>query len=381
MHQLGIALVAASLVIVGCQATPVVQPALVAEPRHADAAPPAIGAPASSAASPSPASESKPVLLDSHQILRRISSRSATSCKGKNATVDAAPHTTRNLARTLPPMLPVLEFVLSEVESRGLVAEFALVPLLESGYRPDPGNRGAHRGLWQFSASTARAAGLRVDGQSDERLAPVLATRAALDYLRELHREFGDWRLAVLAYNAGDHRIRKSLARAERTRDDLPVGVPRHSLRYLRRIEALACLIYHEGARIVPQRLAVTPLRAIALPLHHRSIGVLAPNVIDRSSLVALNPLLALGNDAHRSQAELLLPVDSARRLAEHPLHRGSGMPAAVIQIPRQHTVVAGDNLWSIARRYHLRLDELLGWNRLDARAILSIGRVLRLEP
>ncbi len=103
----------------------------------------------------------------------------------------------------------------------GLPPQLAAIPLVESGYanlaaNPDPSFPGA--GLWQFIPETARSYGLTVDGSTDERLDLARSTDAAARLLVDLHAEFGDWGLALAAYNQGSRAVAGAVA-AEGTRD------------------------------------------------------------------------------------------------------------------------------------------------------------------
>lgn len=111
-------------------------------------------------------------------------------------------------------------FIGAELAGHGLPLELSAIPLVESGYRNLPSDsQAAHgAGLWMFVAPTAKRFGLVVDAERDERLDVSAATGAAMRYFSELHRHFGDWNLAILAYNAGTARVEEGI-RATGTRD------------------------------------------------------------------------------------------------------------------------------------------------------------------
>jgi membrane-bound lytic murein transglycosylase D len=142
--------------------------------------------------------------------------------------------------------------VRQKLRSRGMPEQLLYLAMIESGFSASATSPVAAAGLWQFLGATARHYGLSVDGWVDERRDPVRATDAALDYLEELHEEFGSWYLAAAAYNAGPQRVATALRRLgsqDMTGEDAETlywriieDLPRETREYVPKILAAALL-------------------------------------------------------------------------------------------------------------------------------------------
>src|SRR5262249_33891292 len=105
-----------------------------------------------------------------------------------------------------------LYHIVTELESRGMPLEIALLPIVESAFEFYAYSRASASGLWQFISDIGSRFGLKQDWWYDGRRDVVESTRAALDYLQSLHDEFnGDWLLAIAAYNCGEAGIERAV--------------------------------------------------------------------------------------------------------------------------------------------------------------------------
>jgi len=115
------------------------------------------------------------------------------------------------LARTFQRARLYLYHVVTEVEARGMPMEFALLPIVESAYQPFAYSPSRAAGLWQFIPSTGKRFGLKQDWWFDGRRDVIDSTQAALDYFQALHDQFGDWLLAIAAYNVGEVTVQRAV--------------------------------------------------------------------------------------------------------------------------------------------------------------------------
>jgi soluble lytic murein transglycosylase-like protein len=126
---------------------------------------------------------------------------------------------------------PIIDPILKQ---EGVPTELTAVALVESGGQPFALSPKGARGVWQFMPETARRYGLIVTAARDDRTDAGKSTRAAARYLRDLYRQFGDWRLAFAAYNAGEQRIGQALLRAGKASfENIERGLPQETRDYV----------------------------------------------------------------------------------------------------------------------------------------------------
>ena len=137
--------------------------------------------------------------------------------------------------------------IIQALEAAGLPLELSWLPLIESGFKVRALSRARALGLWQFIPSTGYKFGLKRDKFIDERLDPIKSTKAAIEYLKELHQIFGDWSTVLAAYNCGEGKvlrvIRKQNVNYLDNFWDLYERLPRETARYVPRFLATLHII------------------------------------------------------------------------------------------------------------------------------------------
>lgn len=139
-----------------------------------------------------------------------------------------------------------LFYIVEEVERRGLPMELALLPFIESAFNPQALSSAKASGIWQFMPATGRHFELTQNLFRDDRRDVTASTRAALDYLQRLHGMFGDWHLALAAYNWGEGNVSRAIARnraAGRPTDYRSLRMPRETRDYVPKLQAIENII------------------------------------------------------------------------------------------------------------------------------------------
>jgi hypothetical protein len=131
-----------------------------------------------------------------------------------------------------------LNVVSGEIDRMAMPPDLIYLPIAESYLNPRAVSRANAGGLWQFIKETGKREGLFINDCIDERYSVQRSTRSALGYLSRLHNEFGDWLVAMAAYNTGEARVREAIQN-QNTRDFFEMFLPEETERYVYRIAAL----------------------------------------------------------------------------------------------------------------------------------------------
>jgi len=260
------------------------------------------------------------------------------------------------------------------LRKQGLPRDLIYLAQAESGFQPQAVSRSGARGLWQFMPLRAREYGLTINRQFDERMDPVRSTLAAVKHLRDLYALFGDWYLAMAAYNAGPLSIARAIERTGYadfwTLTEMN-ALPRETRNYVPIILALA-LVGKDPALYGIQVHRDPPVRVDRFQTEHPLDLRLAADVIGASveDLRALNPEL-LGVVAPSDPGFVLnLPPRTAARL-----HDGlNAIPPDKWVGWRLHSVQQGETLSSLARQFHAKVALLAQANDMEKGGALVPG-------
>lgn len=269
--------------------------------------------------------------------------------------------------------LPLIRSYLSQMQ---LPQDLAYLPLVESAFHTHARSRAKATGLWQFMAGTARLYQLRCDGLVDERLDPQRATQAALAHLADLYAAFGDWELALAAYNSGAGRVDKALRRAKGSTDfwSLRKFLPKETRNYVPAFWAALIVVKQPQRFGLPTFPEQTWCREMVPVEGALDLEVLAERgQWDLQTLRELNPALVRG----------ITPPAGVYQVAV-PCGQGEQARTVIASIPPSerikrlfHTVRPGDTLAAIARRYQVPVDTIMAANGIKNPRTLRIGREL----
>lgn len=302
----------------------------------------------------------------------------------------------RNVLALSQYYFPIIE---QELLAAGLPIELRYLPIIESNLSIRATSRMGAVGLWQFMPATGKNLGLEINSLVDERCDVVKSTRAACRFLAYLYKVYGDWGLAIAAYNCGPGNVNRALARAGascRTYWDIYDFLPRETRGYVPKyIAAAYAYTYHREHNVEPRpRPEVVATDTVMI---HRvtHLGQVASTLnIPLETLRELNPQYKMDIVPATTKAYALrLPmrytsefVEAEQEIyAKDTIYLKEYLNPANLEKKRAegvgyiYTVRSGDNLGVIAKRNRCSVKEIMKWNKLSS-TIIRPGQKLRIE-
>jgi membrane-bound lytic murein transglycosylase D len=295
---------------------------------------------------------------------------------------------TRMIQRRMDLYFPLFEKKLKEYN---LPDELKYLSVIESGLNPRATSRARAVGLWQFMSGTGRYMGLSNDWYIDERMDPEKSTDAACRYLKQLYSIFGDWQLALAAYNSGPGTVRYAIRKSGYKKNfwDVYARLPRETKSYVPQFIAIIYAMNHteEHNLVEWAREVVPPYDTLHVKqfLHFETFANLTGTCLE--DMQRLNPSVmrsALPDNGKKyiinvptwAKNSLALNrqviLDSASKIGKKELETlakniTGGTYGREVQIYR---IRSGDVLGSISERFGVRVDDIKKWNSLSGNTI-----------
>ena len=270
-----------------------------------------------------------------------------------------------------------LYHIVEELERRHMPTELALLPFIESAFNPQAVSSARASGMWQFMPRTGKDFDLKQNAFRDDRRDVLASTRAALDYLQKLYAMFGDWHLALAAYNWGEGNVSKSMLRNQR--QGAPVAytdlrMPAETRLYVPKLQAMKNVVAN------PQALGVN---LPSIPNHPYFEAVRLPRDMDVALIaklaeVPVEDFKALNPSAHRpvllaaGTPRILLPWDNAE-IFQRNMDKHAGRLASWTAWVAPKTMKVSE----AAQRVGMAEDELRSINKIPPRMLIKAGSAL----
>jgi membrane-bound lytic murein transglycosylase D len=273
-------------------------------------------------------------------------------------------------------------YIVPKLKEAGLPEELSWLPLVESGFKIRALSSARALGLWQFIPSTGHKFGLKRDYYIDERLDPEKSTRAAIDYMKELHNIFGDWSTVLAAYNCGEGRvlriIRKQKINYLDNFWDLYQKLPSETARYVPKFMATLHIVNNMDQYDIEVKDPLEPLKYDSFTINKQiRLKSIAKEIgVETQVLTTLNPELRyalLPPEEYR----LRIPETHSKTFAAKIDKIKSSYPP-----PKKfayHRVKRGQTLSGIAERYHTSVHAITRANQIRRSNLIVAGQVLKI--
>ena len=268
--------------------------------------------------------------------------------------------------------------IVEELERRNMPTELALLPFIESAFNPQAVSSARAAGMWQFMPATGKDFELKQNVFRDDRRDVLASTRAALDYLQKLYNMFGDWHLALAAYNWGEGSVGRAIARNQKSglgTGYLDLTMPGETRNYVPKLQAVKNIVANPEALRTelplienhPYFQTVTVTRDIDVELAARLADV---SVED---FKALNPSMKRPVVLAAGTPQILLPWDNANVFKRNFEAYTAGQYASWTAWSAPATMSVGE----AARRVGMSESDLRSVNAIPPRMLIRAGSVL----
>lgn len=273
-------------------------------------------------------------------------------------------------------------YILSKLKEAGLPEELSWLPLVESGFKIRALSPARALGLWQFIPSTGHKFGLKRNYYIDERLDPEKSTRAAIEYMKELHKIFGDWSTVLAAYNCGEGQvlriIRKQKINYLDNFWDLYQKLPSETARYVPKFIATLHIVNNMDQYDIEVKDPLEPLEYSSFTINKQiRLKSIAKEIgVETQVLTTLNPELRyalLPSEEYR----LRIPETHSETFAAKIDKIKSSYPP-----PKKfayHRVRRGQTLSGIAGRYNTSVHAITRANKIRRSNLIVAGQVLKI--
>jgi membrane-bound lytic murein transglycosylase D len=268
--------------------------------------------------------------------------------------------------------------IVEELERRNMPTELALLPFIESAFNPQAVSSARAAGMWQFMPATGKDFDLKQNFFRDDRRDVLASTRAALDYLQKLHGMFGDWHLALAAYNWGEGNVGRAIQRNQRAGRETSyadLNMPDETRNYVPKLQAVKNIVlnpdqFRAELPVIdnhPYFQSVTVSRDMDVELAAR----LADVPVD--DFKALNPQLNRPVILAAGTPQILLPWDNATVFKRNFDAYSEGKYATWTAWNAPSTMSVAE----AARRVGMPESDLRAVNSIPPRMLIKAGSVL----
>ena len=267
-----------------------------------------------------------------------------------------------------------LYYITEEVERRGMPSEIALLPMVESAFNPGAYSTSRASGIWQFIPSTGKKFGMEQNWWYDGRRDVISATNGALDYLQNLHNMFGDWELALAAYNCGEGAVLRAQAynrRHHRPTDYASLKLLRETRNYVPKLLAIKHIIADPASfGLTLQEIPDQPYFAAVPTTKHIDVKLAAQLAgISEEEFAALNPAHNRPVILQDNNDYILLPIDKIETFKTNLENYDKPLVSWQSYKPKK-----GERLDKLAPRFGLSVENLKSVNGLSRRGNIATG-------